>query len=338
MLPLVSICSKAPSKSDSFSLAQIALYEGGDRQERLLAGARQEGEVMLYTSMAVDDAAPLTRVFEEKYGVKVNLWRASSVSVRQRVMSEAQAGRFNFDVAEINGLELEALHLENLLQSVKSSHHRDLMPQAMPSHQEWSGTRLNLYVQAYNTNHVKKEELPRSFHDLLELKWRGRLGIESNDPEWFATVVQELGEEKGLQLFQEIVATNGLFVRTGHTLLINLVASGEIPLTLTAYRATVEKSKQKGAPVEWFVIPPPVVLPNGVAVSRRAPHPHAALLFYEFMISEAQHILPQQHRVPVVKNPDASLNEATLKFVDIPSFLDQFEKWAQLYEDIVIQQ
>ena len=173
---------------------------------------------------------------------------------------------------------------------------------------------------------------------MLDSRWRGRLGIESGDPEWFATIVGELGEQKGVELFRQIVATNGLSVRTGHTLLINLVASGEIPLTLTAYQSIAEKSKEKGAPIEWFVIPPLIVRPNGVAVSRRPPHPYGALLFYDFMLTDAQEILQQRNRIPARQEMNTTLNETPLKFIDIPGFLDQSQQWVELFEEIIISQ
>ena len=337
--PLVSMCRVDTSPEQPVSVETIALYQGQDREDRILSGAKAEKEVTLYTSLPLDDATPVAKAFEDKYrGVKVNIWRAQSKSISQRIITEAQAGRFDFDVVETNGLDLEALHLERLLQQVESPHQEALLPGAMPAHREWVGTRLNVFVQAYNTDQVSEKDLPETYQDLLDSRWRGRLGIESGDPEWFATIVGELGEQKGVELFRQIVAGNGLSVRTGHTLLINLVASGEIPLILTAYQAITEKSKEKGAPIEWFVIPPLVVRPNGVAVSRRASHPHAALLLYDFMLTEAQEILQQQHRIPARKEMNAALNETPFKFVDIPGFLDQSQKWVELYEEIIISQ
>ncbi len=336
---LVSACRVDTSPEQPVSIETIALYQGQDREERILSGAETGKEVSLYTSLPLDDAMPVAKAFEDKYrGLKVKIWRAQSKNISQRIITEAQAGRFYFDVVETNGLDLEALHLERLLQQVESPHQEALMPRAMPAHREWAGTRLNVFVQAYNTDQVSKKDLPGTYQELLDSRWQGRLGIESGDPEWFATIVEELGEQKGVELFRQIVAKNGLSVRTGHTLLINLVASGEIPLTLTAYQSIAEKSKEKGAPIDWFVIPPLIVRPNGVAVSRRAPHPHAALLLYDFMLTEAQEILQQRNRIPARKEMNSTLNESLLHFVDIPGFLDQSQKWVELYEEIIISQ
>src|SRR5207249_10312085 len=110
--------------------------------------------------------------------------------------------------------------------------------------------------------------------------------------------VSELGEDKGLKLFRDIVATNGISVRKGHTLLANLVVSGEVPFALTTYAYKVEQLRKSGAPIEWFVIPPGVARFEGAGVARRAPHPHAAILFFEFMLTDGQDVLRNRDFFP----------------------------------------
>src|SRR5439155_10084312 len=138
----------------------------------------------------------------------------------------------------------------------------------------------------YNTNLVKKADLPKSYDDLLDPKWKGRIAIEADDSDWFAGLVGQLGQERGTKLFRDIAATNGFSVRKGHTLLANLVAAGEVPLALTVFNYTAEQLKRKGAPVDWLPLPPVVSMPNSIAVANAAPHPHAAVLFLDFMLSE----------------------------------------------------
>src|SRR3989442_11214717 len=187
---------------------------------------------------------------------------------------------------------------------------------ALPAHGEWVGSRLNVFVQAYNTALVARGELPRSYGDLLQPRWKGRLGIEAGDEDWFAMVVTALGEADGLRLFRELVATNGVSVRRGHTLLANLVASGEVPLALTVYNFTAEQLKRKGAPFDWFVLSPAVARANGLALARRAPHPHAALLYYDFMISEeAQRILEERGFLPARRTMQGYLAGLQLRTV-----------------------
>src|SRR5882762_1917549 len=251
LCPLVVACSLAasgPLRAQPADVAGLALYVGGDREQRLVKGARAQHEINLYSSLVLEDLNALAAAFEKKYGVKLKFWRAGSEKVVQRIVTEARAGRFDFDVVETNGPELEALYREKLLQRAGSPHFPDLMPEAIRPHREWVGTRLNMFVHAYNTNLVKKEELPKSYEDFLDPKWKGRLGIEAEDVDWFAMVIKEIGEDKGLTLFRAIVARNGLSVRRGHTLLAGLVASGEVPFALTVYNHNAEKLKQRGAP------------------------------------------------------------------------------------------
>jgi iron(III) transport system substrate-binding protein len=315
--------------------ADVGLYAGPDRQQKLVAGAKKEGELAIYTSAQSDDMGALVGAFEKKYGVKVSIWRASSEKVLQRAVQEARASRHTMDIAETNGPEMESMHREKILQAVKSPYLAELIPQAIRPHGEWVGTRLNVFAQAYNTKAVRKADLPKRWEDLLDPKWKGRLGIEQEDSDWLAGVMGEIGEAKGTKLFKEIVAKNGISVRKGHTLLTNLVVSGEIPLALTVYNYKAEQLKGKGAPIDWFSIGTAIARPNGVGVARRAPHPHAAVLFYDFEISEeGQRILAQRDFVPTSKKIDTPLNKLPMKFVDARVTLDEYDKWVKLYEEI----
>jgi iron(III) transport system substrate-binding protein len=317
---------------------EAATYAGADRQQHLVDAARKEGELMIYTSVPVDDMAVLTAAFEKKYGIKVKVWRAGSEKVLQRTVTETRANRFEVDIVETNGPELESLHREKMLQEVKSPYLADLIAPALLPHREWVSTRLNIFALAYNTNLIKPAELPKTYQDLLNPKWKGKLGVEAEDLDWFAGTVGELGEAKGLKLFRDLVATNGLSVRKGHTLLTNLVASGEVPMALTVYNYKAEQMKNKGAPIEWFTIAPAIARPNGVGVTARAPHPNAAVLFYDFMISDAQPILLKRDYVPTSKKVDTKLNKMPIKFVDPRIVLDEGAKWSKLYEDIITKQ
>ncbi|MEA3195117.1 MAG: iron(III) transport system substrate-binding protein [Betaproteobacteria bacterium] len=316
-----------------------ASYEGADRQEKLLAGAKKEGELTIYTSAQSDDIGAVAKAFEAKYGVKVNLWRAGSEKVLQRAVTEARGGRHAVDVVETNGPELEMLHREQILQVVKSPHLADLIPAARRPHGEWVGTRLNVFALAYNTKLVKKDELPKTFADLAHPRWKGRLGIEADDQDWLAGVMAQLGEQQGTQIFRDIVKTNGISVRRGHTLLTQLVVSGEVPLALTVYNYKAEQFKGQGAPIEWFSIGKAVARPNGVAVARRAPHPHAAVLFFDFEIGEeGQRILAKRDFVPTNRRIDTPLNKIPLELVDPKVMLDEHAKWTKLYEELFLRQ
>src|SRR4051794_5585603 len=138
----------------------IYLYKGADRDQRLIAKAREEGTLTFYTSMATTESGPLAQAFEKKYGVKVQLWRALSENVLQRALTEARGGRRSMDVVETNAPEVEALAREQAVAEFDSPYLADLPAWAIPPHRRWFSDRANLWVTGYNTGKVKREELP----------------------------------------------------------------------------------------------------------------------------------------------------------------------------------
>jgi iron(III) transport system substrate-binding protein len=316
-------------------LAELAGYAGVDRERRLWDGAKQEGPLSIYTSAQSDDMGALVTGFEKKYGLKTTTWRAGSENVLQRTVTEARGKRHTVDIVETNGPEMESIHREKLFQPVKSPNLAQLIPQALRPHGGWVGTRLNVFVQAYNTQAVKADEVPRSWEDLLHPRWKGRLGIEAEDQDWLAGLCAELGELRGVKLFKDIVAANGMSVRKGHTLLTQLVVSGEIPFALTVYNYKAEQLKNKGAPIAWMSLGTPIARPNGVGVVRQAPNPHAAVLFYDFEISEeGQKVLQTRDFVPVSTRVESPFTKGPLRFVDPARMLDDGDKWNRLYAEI----
>jgi len=307
---------------------------GAERQKRLAEGAKKEGVVSIYTSMPLDDMAALTSAFEAKYGVKAKVWRSGSEKILQRGLLEAKANRFEVDVFETNSPETEVLSREKVLIAGNSPYLNELIPQAIPSHKEWIATRLNIFTCAYNTKLVKKEELPKTYQDLLDPKWKGKLSVEADDSDWLAETVMKMGEEKGLALFREIARKNAVSVRKGHTLLSNLVASGEVPLALTVYNYKIEQMKNSGAPIDWFALDPTIARPNANGVARNAPHPHAALLFQDFELTEGQVILGKRDFIPTSTKVPSNLNKMPLIFANPKTTLDDGQKWNKIYDDI----
>ena len=333
----------ADAQTAPTTLTQIAAYNGPDRQARLVAGAKQEGEVDVYTSETVDDEAALSAAFRKKYGLHLNLWRGSANDILQRAVVEARGGRFAVDAIETGAITMESLEREELLQRIDSPALADLKPEAIRPHREWIGTRYNVLVAAFNTGAVNKDDLPKNYADLTDPKWKDKLGIEAESSDWFGTLADALGGERGVALFRDIVAKNGISVRRGHTLLANLVVSGEVPLAISTYLYKVAQLKARGAPIDWFAIPPVVARYEGVGVARRAPHPYAAMLYLDFMLTDAQAILAKRDFLPasstVLSAPAVALPPGTaLTFVDPAKALDQNQKWSTTYQQIVMNQ
>ena len=328
---LVALSFALGSPAQAQTVAELASYAGADRTQRLIEGARKENALMIYSSMTVADMGALINAFQAKYAVKAQHWRGSSEDIRNRVTREYAAGRYDADLAETAGPDMEAMVREQVLQKMVTPVSKELIPQATFAHGEWIATRLSVFAGAYNTNIFKRPDAPKTYEDLLDPRFKGKLGIEAEDANWFMSVVLHMGEQKGLKLFKDIVAANGMSIRKGHTLLANLVPTGEVPLALTAYSYRVEQLKNEGAPVEIVFLPPVVAFPTGIGIFKRAPHPHAALLFQDFILTEGQKILAEREAVPT--NPKVKPAPAGMIFVDLPRFMDEGEKWTRLFRE-----
>ena len=332
----VTLSSVIPAAAQTTGRAiDVANYQGADREQRLTDGAKREGSLTLYSNAPTDDNTALVGAFEKKYGIKINLYRASSEEIRQRAVNEARARRFDVDFILNNAPAMEALTSEKLLVEVKSPHVANLMPAAIPSHRSWVGFCLNVLVQAYNTNLIKKADLPKTFQDLLDPKWKGKIAIEADDSDWFAGLLEVMGSEPGERLFRSIAETNGFSVRKGHTLLTNLVSAGEAPLALTVFNYTAEQLKKKGAPIDWFVIEPLISMPNSIAVAANAQRPYAAVLFFDYMLSDAQKILADRDYVVTNTKIASPIERSKLHVMDSAKVLQDGEKWQRLYTQVI---
>lgn len=298
-----------------------------------VAAAKKEGTLTVYTTIAEKDWPTLVKPFESKYGIKVTVWRAGTSNVLQRAVQETAAKKYDVDVIHIGSPEMEALAREQVLMPITSPVQNDLQPGSVPAHHQWAATLLSVWVQAYNTKLIKREELPKTYKDLLNPKWKGKLGVEGKDDDWFASVVDAMGGgETGLRFFRDLVAANGLSVRQGHELLNNLVVSGEVPLALNVYNYMPEQAKRKGAPIDWFTLDPAFARSNAVGVARHAPHPNAALLFYEYLLGEAQPHFVNMNYVPSNAKIASPLKGVKIVQVNPARALDESEKWTALFE------
>jgi iron(III) transport system substrate-binding protein len=209
------------------------------------------------------------------------------------------------------------------------------MPRAVMPNRPWVATRIIIFSGAYNTMLVKPAQAPKTYEDLLNPKWKGKLGIEGTDSNWFMTLVGALGEAKGIKLFQDIVAKNGISVRRGHSLLSNLVASGEVAIALTPYYHEVEPLKKAGAPVTQLYLSPVVAMPSAAAITKKAPHPYAAMLFLDFVLTDGQKIWAGRDTVPANMKYQHLPKGITLTMIDIPKYIDESAKWDKIFKAVL---
>lgn len=328
---LIAIPSAAQTPADP------AHFTGSDRNARLIAGAKKEGTLSLYSSAPVEVMTDVTSAFTRKYGVKVTLWRGGSEEIMQRVITESRGQRIGADVMETAGPNIEAVTREKLLQPVETPAVAELMPEAVAPNRPWIVSRLTVFTIAYNTNAVRKADAPKTYSDLTDPKWKGKLGIESDDDNWLMTMSAAMGEEAGLKLFRDIVAKNGVSVRKGHALMANLIASGEVPVALDSYFDEISELKKAGAPVESVFAAPIVAMPTAIGVFRRAAHPYAAVLFVDFLLSEeGQKILASHNVVPTHTKVQRLPAGVKLVFMDVGKYLDGNAKWTKTFKDIFV--
>src|SRR5437773_1608960 len=330
-------CLTAAALAQTPSSRDIYMYQGADREARLIEGARKERQVVLYSTMTVADGNAFGAAFERKYGVRLVHWRTSSEKIVQRAIAEARGRRYEADVFESSANHLEALRREKLLEDFHTPVLSEIVPAALPrGHRQYVADRFVFFVMGYNTNLVKPGELPAAFEDLLQPRWSGRITIEGTDVTWFAAVTKAMGEQKGLAYFRRLAAMKPE-IRHGHIHTAQLVASGEVPFFLTAYNNNMETLKSKGAPVEWKPLQPAFGQAAAIGLSRYAPHPHAALLFTEFVLSkEGQEILKSGNRVPTSRLVDSPLNKFKYEIVDPELALDEGDKRDKLFSNLFL--
>jgi len=322
-----------PLVAQTKSLNDLSQLSGPDRQSILIAGAKKEGELSVYYAHPIIQV--IADAFVQTYGIKVKTWRAGSEAIQQRIIGEQRAGKFEIDVVSNTAIDTEALSKERLLQEVNSPVFAQLIDKAIPVHKQWAAFNLDIYSGAFNTKLYKKEDMPKTYDELLSPKWRDQLGIEANDHVWFGALMAELGEEKGKKLFDQIMSTNGFSVRKGHSLLSSMVASGEVPVAITVYNWNPGALRKKGAPIDVFWMSPLLALPSTVAVLSKAPHPYGALLFYDFVLNEGQRLVADAGYAATSKKIDTIYSSMNVKVIDAQSALTQQDRWFKLYSDML---
>jgi iron(III) transport system substrate-binding protein len=311
---------------------------GEARTRALVEGAKKEtGPVMVYHSTQTEDLQPVFDAFTKKYGIKVVDWRSSSENVVQRIISETRAGKREVDFIENNSPEMEALRRERMLMRMESPSFADLRPGTLGSHHEFATSTIDVFVQAYNTEKVSKEELPKTFADFANPRWKDRLAIEAEDQAWFGTLADRMGQAKAVRLFTDVVANNGMSIRKGHTLLANLVASGEVPLGLTLYNYKPPQLKKKGARIDWFVLQPAIGQLHAVAVPAKTTRPFSAALLFDFFLDEGQPLLAARDFVPSNSKVPSPFGDMPIQYIDPSEAIEKQDQWLRQYQSIFIK-
>lgn len=270
----------------SMSVAQIALYQGADREKILIEGAKKEGQLTFYNSHTW--FRTFVKDFEKKYPfIKVAEWRNDSKNVLRRVLEEFKSGRSIVDVVETTPEAMGVMKRDGLLQEYYSPEARHYPDELKPKGKNgffYLPDRETYNSLGFNTSLISPADAPRTMKDLLNPKWKGKMSIAgtSTGVRWVGNALDTLGREYLEKMAEQEVRVQDL----SGAALLGLIVSGEVPLSPTIFDANVTTAKQKGAPVEWRPLEPVVTTVGSSGLSPKAPNPRAALLFLDFLHSK----------------------------------------------------
>ncbi|MFZ5850209.1 MAG: ABC transporter substrate-binding protein [Actinomycetota bacterium] len=322
--------------------APYAGLTGTARTQKLLADAKAEGGVLdIYTSNT--DIDKLTGAFQKAYpDIKVNAFRANSETVLQRVLQESQANRTQNDVVDTNDGELRAMNDQGLLTGYTGPALAGLRD-AAKQFKGWTAERFNAFVVGWNTKLVPAGQEPKTFTELADPKWKGKLSLEVGDWDWYASLYTYLTQEQKMspadvdQVFKDIVANAK--VAKGHTVQGELLGAGQFSVALSLYSHTVDKAAAKGAPVAWKPAVQPVILrPNGVGLMTKARHPAAALLWLDWVLGDGQQVIAASERIPAAKQVPGLENPIPdgVTVYNVPeTAIKDSKKWNTAYDDLL---
>jgi ABC-type Fe3+ transport system substrate-binding protein len=273
------------------SQEQIAMLSGPERQKILEDGARKEGKVTLYSGMIVDQALrPMTDSFMKKYPfIKAEFWRADSNKIVQKILAEARAKSLTVDVGESTSLS-EPLIKAGVVVPFRSPE-LDVYPEDYTDPRNlWGATRFSYFGVAYNTKAVAPADVPKSYDDLLDPKWKGKIawrdGSDSGSALFVTNILMLLGDQKGEDYLKKLAAQNVVNFSGSARTLVNRVIEGEYPIALNIFLHHPIISAQKGAPVAALPLEPVPSLNGTVLFIKGSRNPHAAMLLIDFMLSE----------------------------------------------------
>jgi|SRR5262245_4776277 len=316
-------------------LARVNALPSNQRIEALVAEARKERLIDWYGSLLVPEATLIIDKFKQRYPfLEVRYARGGGTQVINRFLNESKAGSYNADVIGARSNFHRTLMQAGVVAKNVAPFRQELRDGFTDSAGYLAGQHTFGLVIGYNTKNVPPNKLPQSYQDFLRPEWKGQIGLDIESYDWLAGILDTMGEEKGID-FARKLATQNIHVQRGHSLLLQLVAAGELKAEIDAYHYQINEFRKKGAPLD-FIIPEPMVVkePSAIWISRRAPHPHAAALLVDFLFSrEGQQILAGLSVLVARKDIPWDFGGKQVKGIHVLSA----EKWGSKYNDLARQ-
>src|ERR1044072_9323907 len=277
-------------------VAPLIATAQGSPDQKIIDAAKKEGELIYYTTMTLDQSKIVVDRFQKKYGIKATLFRTGGGPLLNKIFTEARGSRYDWDVVVGRGEMVLLLIGRKLGASYHSAETKMIEEQLFDKEGYWTAYYVNSYVLGWNTQLVKKPDVPKTYDELLNPKWKG--GQISLDTEAYGSregLKRVWGKEKAINYFKRLAAQDPVLKR-GNTERVQLVVAGEYPLII-AYNQTIQRLSSRGAPIDWLPLEPAVTQVNPVMISAKAPHPNASRLFYDYLLSrEGQEVIIKQTR------------------------------------------
>lgn len=270
------------ARSAAEALKAVEGMTGTERERTLIEGAKKEGKMVYYGTAAIDHSKRILDAFKEKYPfMTTGHYRSGAVDVYNKITSEARGQRYDVDVIDLLPGESYTLVKTGLVDPYFSPSREGIRKEFIDQKGFWT-TIFHLPVAlGYNTQYVKKDEAPKSYEDLLDPKWKGRMSLDNQDMDLMGTLVEHWGKEKGLAYFKKL-AENEPSMRRGHTFQAQILAAGEVHIAPWLYGYRPLTMKQKGAPLDIVLLKPVLSVPTYLMLAKNAPHPYSAALFLDW--------------------------------------------------------
>ena len=332
--------------SIGFAGLGLGLQPARAADQALIDAAKKEGQVSWYTTLIVNQfTRPVAEAFEKKYGIRVEYVRANAGETILRIQNEAKAGRVMVDVFDSFGAP--QLEKAGMLESYIPESARRLPKELYDPKGFWVASNLYVLTPGFNTELVPKGGQPKTFADLLDPKWRGRMAWSSTvspagGPGFIGLILGEMGEEKGMDYLRKLAGQRIAGIPLSARQVLDQVIAGEYAIALNIFNNHTVISRAKGAPVDWIAMQTALVALNVFSLPKNAPHPNAGKLLVDYIVSEeGQKAFRDADYMPVDPNipprdPSLRPDGKTLRARYLtPDELDQaLPKWAKIYSDI----
>jgi len=289
ILPVITLVATVTSYAATVdeTLRKIANLPPPQRKAALEEGARKEGQMVFYTSMSLSDYPKIMAAFEKAFPIlKTNTFRSTPSGVFRRVDTESRAGRYAVDVVGSAPVEMWQLKQRKLSASYVSPERKAFPSGSYDAEGYWASFEVTPIVLAFNTKMVPPQEVPQHYEDLLHPKWRGKMSLGTEEYEWFDVMLAYMGRKKGLEYMKALAGQELHMPGSSSVMRVNLMMAGESAIAIAARGRRVTEYKEKGAPIDLRALDPYPGEPNSLALMHRAPHPHAAILFFDWILSE----------------------------------------------------